>query len=108
MADASPVTDSHAGRVRVSRIQALSHADLHRLLPRLVAPAECHREQGSILARFPDGRRLTAALEPEVEQRLGGLRLRSTRFTLEFEGWRAQEIHDFLSHCERSLQQGGG
>lgn len=77
-------------------------------MPRLLVPAECRADRDTIRACFPDGRRLRVALEPEVEQRIGGLRLRSTRFTFEFEGWRAQEINDFLSHCERSLQQGGG
>ncbi len=108
MADACPSADGNSGRVRVSRIQALSHADLHRLMPRLLAPAECRADRDTIFACFPDGRRLGVALEPEVEQRLGGLRLRSTRFTFEFEGWREREIHDFLRHCERRLQQGGG
>jgi hypothetical protein len=103
-----PVADGNAGRVRMSRVQALSHADLHRLLPRLVAPAQCHATRESVLACFSDGRRLEVTLEPEVEQRIGGLRLRSTRFTFEFEGWQEREIHDFLVHCERSLQQGGG
>jgi hypothetical protein len=96
------------GPVRVSREQALSHADLHRLLPRLVAPAEVSAGHTSMLVRFPDGRRLEVVLEAEIEHRIGGLRLRSTRFTFEFYGWREWEIHDFLAHCERSLQQGGG
>lgn len=102
------IPDRNAGPVRFSREQALSHTDLHRLLPRLVAPAEVSAGQGAILARYSDGRRLAVVLDPEIEHRIGGLRLRSTRFTFEFEGWRGREIHDFLAHCERSLQQGGG
>lgn len=108
MTEAPPASAGDAGKVLVSRVQALSHADLHRLLPRLVAPAECRFEQGAMSARFPDGRLLEIALEPEVEHRLGGLRLRSTRFTFAFEGWRTSQIEAFLQHCERSLQQGGG
>jgi len=108
MSGSHPVPDPDVGPVRVSREQALSHADLHRLLPRIVTPAEVSAGLGSVLARFPDGRRLEVVLEPEIEHRIGGLRVRSTRFTFEFYGWREWEIHGFLTHCERALQQGGG
>ena len=108
MTDTIPAAAGDTGRVLVSREQALSHADLHRLLPRLVAPAECGFGPGAMSARYPDGRLLEITLEPEIEHRLGALRLKSTRFTFAFEGWRALEIEDFLKHCERSLQQGGG
>jgi len=108
MTEAGPAAAGDPARVRVIREQALSHADLHRLLPRILAPAECRAGPQSIVARFPDGRALEMALEPEVERRIGGLRLRSTRFSFVFEGWHEREIEDFLRHCERSLQQGGG
>jgi len=108
MSGVDGVPEHGAGCVRVSRVQALSHADLFRLLPRLVAPAEVRAGTEGMLARFADGRRLGIRLEPETGYHLGSLRLRSTRFTLEFEGWLESQIRAFLAHCDRSLQQGGG
>lgn len=87
---------------------SLSHADLKRLMPRLAAPAITTVHGNSLVADYPDGRRLRVELEPESERRLGSIRLRGTRFTFVFEGWGGAAIDAFLAHCTRGLQQGGG
>lgn len=97
-----------AGAQRVTWVYSLSHADLRRLIPRLVAPAATIFEPACITASYPDGRRLRVELAAETERRLGSFRLRSTAFTFVFDDWSASQISAFLAHCTRGLQQGGG
>jgi hypothetical protein len=101
-------SDPAAGPQRVTWIYSLSHADLRRLVPRLVAPAEAALEPACITVSYPDGRGLRVELDAETERRLGSFRLKSTAFTFVFDGWTAEQISAFLAHCTRGLQQGGG
>lgn len=96
------------GALRVSRTHALSHADLRRLLPRLVLPVALRDEGARLVADYPDGRRVSVELGAETERSLGSLRLRDTAFTFVFEGWNEAEVSAFMVRCTQRLQQGGG
>ena len=94
---------------RFERVQSLSHADLRRLLPRLLAGEATTRWSGAgYHAAFPDGRVLDIALGSESVRQLGSLRIISTALTLSFQHWSPEALAAFMTHYERSLQQGGG
>lgn len=93
---------------RVTRCHALSHADLRRVLPRLLTPAAIVAEASGLEAIYDESRRVRVSFGAETESRLGALRVLSTCFTIEFEGWDDSQIEQFLDRCEKGLQQGGG
>ena len=102
-----PMSDA-ARAIRVERTQSLSHADLRRLLPRVLAGATLCWAGTSCAARFPDGRLLELALAPEIERRLGSLRIVSTPLQFCFHAWAQDTVAAFMVQFERALQQGGG
>ena len=108
MVDLPDASAATPGSTRITWTYALSHADLQRLVPRLVAPWPCTRASNEIRIDCPDERALRIELGPETERRVGSLRLRDTRFTFVFEGWSDAAVRAFLVHCTRGLQQGGG
>lgn len=93
---------------RVTRCHALSHADLRRVLPRLFTPAAIVAKASGLEAIYDESRRVRVSFGAETESRLGALRVLSTCFTFEFEGWGDSQIEQFLARCEKGLQQGGG
>jgi hypothetical protein len=104
-----PPAEAQDGRPRrVTRCHALSHADLRRVLPRLFAPAAIVPTASGLEAIYDESRRVRVSFDAETESRLGALRVLSTRFTFEFEGWDDSQVEQFLLRCEKGLQQGGG
>lgn len=92
----------------VERTQSLSHADLRRLLPRLLGDAAVAWSAGGFTASWEDGRSLQLVLSSETERRIGSLRIISTPLQLIFLHWTPSQRETFLLKCERALQQGGG
>ena len=97
-----------AREVRVERTQSLSHADLRRLLPRVLVGASLNWTGSCCTARFPEGRLLSLMLAPETERRLGSLRIVSTPLRFCFHDWPQHAVEAFMMQYERALQQGGG
>ena len=93
----------------LERVQALSHRDLRRLIPRLFPEAGppcwhgCH-----CTISFRGGHQLLLELGPEAERRLGSLRVVSTHLRLSFKTWPATEIETAVTRVEQALHQGGG
>lgn len=104
---ASPPCEAGGAR-RVTREHALSHGDLRRVLPRILAPASVRDTPTGLEATFPDGRVLVVSFEAETQSRIGALRIVSSRFTLEFPAWDETAVRQLLLRCEMGLQQGGG
>jgi hypothetical protein len=94
---------------RIERLQSLSHSDLRRLLPRLFG-GEISLEWSGLVyhAAYPDGRSLQISLGKESVRQLGSLRIISTPLTFIFLQWSPETLAAFMTHYERSLQQGGG
>ena len=97
-----------AREVRVERTQSLSHADLRRLLPRVLVGASLNWAGACCTARVPEGRLLSLTLAPETERRLGSLRIVSTPLHFCFHDWPQDAVEAFMAQYERALQQGGG
>jgi len=86
----------------------LSHADLERILPRLLAgtpPRHCGNRFEFVLGA---AKQVTVVLGAELERRIAGLRLPYTAVSFEFEGLAATESVEFLSRFGRAFQKGGG
>lgn len=92
----------------VERVQSLSHADLRRLLPRVLIDGQLEWNQQRCTARFGDGRQLEIVLAAETERRLGSLRIVSTPLEFRFLAWSQDAVATFMNRVERALQQGGG
>ena len=91
----------------LERTQSLSHADLRRLLPRVLGDTVVGLVDG-FTASWTDGRRLNLVLAAETERRLGSLRIISTTLHFHFLDWTAAQREAFMLRYERALQQGGG
>lgn len=94
--------------VRIQRVQSLSHADLRRLLPRVLVGVELDWGHLCCTASFGDGRELEIMMGAETERRLGSLRIVSTPLEFRFHAWLPDGVAAFMAHVERALQQGGG
>lgn len=99
-----------AGASVVERVQALSHADIHRLAPRLALPGwpEPVWMGTRCLFELGETRRLAIQLGAEELRRLGSLSIVSTPMQFIFEGWTRVEREVFLRHMQAAFQQGGG
>ncbi|MBI2801961.1 MAG: hypothetical protein HYX63_17065 [Gammaproteobacteria bacterium] len=93
----------------IEREYGLSHADVVRVLPRIIQ-ASMTRKADTFTLRFPDGCELSLRLGPERERRLGLLRIPVTDLTFTFTGagWATGTPREFMFQFERAFQKGGG
>jgi hypothetical protein len=93
--------------VELARQYGLSHADLHRILPRFPG-ADLTISGNECVLVFDEGRRLTLVLGPQQERRLGLIRIPYTDLRFRFTGWEHAEIERFWVRFDRMFQKGGG
>jgi len=85
----------------------ISHAELFRLLPRLLSGREWRHDGGSI--RVDHGpRRLSIRYGPQRERRIAALRLPVTEISFVFDGYGEAEAGNFMAHFDRTYRRGGG
>ena len=93
----------------VERVQALSHHDLRRLIPRLFPSEGAPCWVGThCTIDFQTGQQLRLEMAPEVGRTLGALRIVSTPLRLIFDQWPEAERQVVLRRLEQAFQQGGG
>jgi len=96
-----PVTITHA------REMGITHAELFRLLPRLLQGQVWDGETG--LIHVANGsRQLYIRYQPEGERRIASLRLPVTQMTFDFDGYGNDEAAAFMQHFDKTYQRGGG
>lgn len=98
------------GSVSCSEVReyGVSHADLERLLPRLLHDVEPIRTADGFLFPLAGGRAITLVPGPERERRLAGLRLPCTEIRFEFVGLSQSECESFRARFGRVFHKGGG
>lgn len=91
----------------IQRQFGLSHADLHRILPRF-ADADLSFAGSDFVLAFADTRHLVISLGPELERRLGLIRIPFVDLKFTFKGWEPSDIDRFMARFDRMFQKGGG
>jgi hypothetical protein len=90
-----------------ARQMGISHAEFFRILPPVVDALPHHIGVDSV--RIENGtRRLTLSLGPEVERRLGAMRLPGFELRVEFRGYRQSEVEAFMARFDTVFHRGGG
>jgi len=91
-----------------TREYGLSHADLERILPRLLAGTPPRHCGNRFEFAVGPAKHVTVILGAELERRIAGLRLPYTVVGFEFEGLAGAERVAFLARFGRAFQKGGG
>ena len=91
----------------LARQMGLSHAEFFRILPPVVE-ALPHDIEDEVV-RIENGmRQLTMTLGPEVERRLGAMRLPGFELRFEFRGYQQSEVVAFMARFDTVFHRGGG
>ena len=94
-------------RITHHREMGITHVELLRLLPRLLAGRDWR--QGAGCVQVCDGvRQLVISYRPEQERRIAALRLPVTQIVFEFGGYSDAEAGAFMARFDRTYQRGGG
>jgi len=94
-------------RITHHREMGITHAELFRLLPRLLNGHEWRYDEGGI--RVDDSpRRLYIGYEAETERRIAALRLPVTHIHFEFDGYSEAQASAFMAHFDQTFRRGGG
>jgi len=89
------------------REMGLTHAELFRLLPRLLPDRQWLEDDG--LIHVPDGERhIYIRYQPEAERRIASLRLPVTHISFVFDGYSEVEAGYFMAHFDKTYRRGGG
>ena len=92
---------------RITKILALTRADLLRQLPAVLAPA-AYRVDGDEITASVEGRNLIMELLDLDVSRMGRLALPQLRLIFTFTDWRQADIDAFMRRFERVYRRGGG
>ncbi len=93
--------------ITYQREMGMTHADLFRLLPRLL-PDRDWLQAGACI-HVPDGdRQLYIRYQPEAERCIASLRLPVTHISFVFEGYSSGQAEAFMQHFDKTYRRGGG
>lgn len=106
--DFTPVPDAEPGTFFVRYEMALTAAELHRLAIHLDGGTTLDRNERSVAATLPDGRRWSIALGPERTRRIALVALPICDAEIRLVGWSADEAEAFLARFHRVFRKGGG
>lgn len=110
----SPVDDStrhpgHDASDGSATEYGLSHADLARILPRLWPDASLRGDAANGWHfDLADGRGFSVLPGPELERRIGPIRMPYLHLRVAFRGFSAAEVDAFWTRFHRAFQKGGG
>lgn len=90
------------------RDMSMSHADFHRIFPRVAGNAPWRRSGNVVSLSEIEGGTLRITLEPEGVRRIANLQLPRTILELRFEGYAPGDVDAFLERFDRSFRRGGG
>ncbi|MSR13481.1 MAG: hypothetical protein EXR86_02755 [Gammaproteobacteria bacterium] len=93
--------------ISFTREYGLSHADLHRILPRFEG-ASIVDSLNSYALTFCGGRDIVLVLGPEQERRLGRMRIPYVQLQFAFHGWEQSGVDAFMGRFDRMFHKGGG
>lgn len=92
---------------RVVREMGITHAELFRLLPAATGLQEFDVSDKIISIRNGE-KVINIRISPEIERRLGSLRLPVTVLEFSFSGYAGQEISKFFRRFDRCFRRCGG
>lgn len=96
-----------APSIAFSRRMGLSHAEFFRILPPVVE-ALPHRIEDKVVHIQNGARHLTLTLGPELQRRLGAMRLPGFELRFEFRGYQRSEVEAFMERFDTVFHRGGG
>jgi hypothetical protein len=93
--------------IAFARQMGLTHAEFFRILPPVIEDVP-YRIVGDVV-RIEDGaRRATLTLGPQIERRLGAMRLPGFELRFEFRGYERSEVEAFMARFDAVFHRGGG
>lgn len=94
--------------VILRRDMSMSHADFHRIFPKVVGDAIWRTEGDVVTLNEGEGRVLRIKLGVEGERRIANLALPRTLVEFCFDGYSDAHVEAFLQRFDRSFRRGGG